>query len=84
MQQKGEEMKRVVSKEIKENHIIGRVESKDPEIKEKIKKAIHRMNRQGIPISYDLVFLNDSTDKELTHRIFEITKQENEEFLKKF
>ena len=61
MQQKGEEMKRVVSKEIKENHIIGRVESKDPEIKEKIKKAIHRMNRQGIPISYDLVFLNDST-----------------------
>ena len=56
MQQKGEEMKRVVSKEIKENHIIGRVESKDPEIKEKIKKAIHRMNRQGIPISYDLVF----------------------------
>ena len=59
MQQEGEEMKRVVSKEIKENHIIGRVESKDPEIKEKIKKAIHRMNRQGIPISYDLVFLNN-------------------------
>ena len=63
VQQKGEEMKRVVSKEIKENHIIGRVESKDPEIKEKIKKAIHRMNRQGIPISYDLVFLNDSIGK---------------------
>ena len=63
MQQEGEEMKRVLSKEIKENHIIGRVESKDPEIKEKIKKAIHRMNRQGIPISYDLVFLNDSIGK---------------------
>ena len=56
-------MKRVISRHKKENHIVGRIESADPDIAKKIKKAIHRMNRQGTPISYDLVFLNDSIGK---------------------